>query len=440
MSLPSDTSLPSDISLPFDWTTAFADKVMSPDRAAEAVNSGDRVMCGLPEPTAFLEAVAQRAGLGNVTIFVPAPRRGGVAVARHPGIEVEAAFFSQVLREAGAEAEIVPLRLQDWAGYARRNPSRVSVVQVATPSPDGTVRPGSAMAGNGGMVHRDRRPGDLVFGLVNPVVPHVPGDTFHVDDFDGLIEIPAHGATPVFDERTPPSSLDPFIGALDELIPDGATLQSGVGGLTEVALSALTHKHDLGIHTEIMCQGLLDLMRSGAANGSKKTIYPDQAIFSIALPETFAFIDGNEDCRITHAEVALDPKVIAQNRTMRCVNGAIEIDLWGQVNAEMINGVQFSGVGGQLDFLHGCQMADDALSIHLMQATASGGTRSRIVPRIDTSAVTATRYDTQVVVTEFGIAWLKDASMRQKAERLIAVAHPDHRAELTENAERNGLM
>ncbi|MDG2114825.1 MAG: acetyl-CoA hydrolase/transferase C-terminal domain-containing protein [Actinomycetota bacterium] len=424
----------------FDWTAAYADKVRTPAQAAAVVNSGDSVMCGLPEPTAFLEALGERTELDSVTAFVPAPRRGGVAVARNPGIAVQAAFFSQILREAGAEAEIVPLRLQDWAGYARRNPPRVAVVQVATPSPDGTVCPGSALAGNAGMVLGDRRPDDVVFGLVNPVVPHVPGDAFHVDDFDGLIEIPSHGATPVFDERTPPDSLEPFIGALDELIPDGATLQSGVGGLTEVALSALTHKRDLGIHTEIMCQGLLDLMRSGAANGSKKTIYPNQTIFSIALPETFAFIDGNDDCRITHAELALDPKVIAQNRDMRCVNGAIEVDLWGQANAEMINGVQFSGVGGQLDFLHGCQMSDDALSIHLMQATASGGSRSRIVPRINTNAVTATRYDTQVVVTEFGIAWLKDASMRQKAERLIAVAHPDHQAELTEAAQKNGLL
>jgi 4-hydroxybutyrate CoA-transferase len=424
----------------FDWTAAYADKVITPADAARAVGSGDRVMCSLPEPVAFLEALAERNDLSDVSVFVPAPRRGGVAVARHPGIEVSAPFVSQIFRQAGVHAEVVPLRLQDWAGYARRNPARVCVVQVATPLPDGTVRPGSVIAGNAAMVHRDRRPGDLVFGLVNPVVPQVHGDAFHVDDFDALIEIPSDGAVPLYDERTPPAELEPFIGALDELIPDGATVQSGIGGLTEIALSAMTHKKDLGIHTEVLCQGLIDLMRSGAANGSRKTIYENQAVFTISLPETFAYIDDNPACRITHADVALDPRVIAQNRAMRCVNSAVEVDLLGQVNAEMIKGAQFSGVGGQLDFLRGCQLADDALSIHMLSSVAGNGTTSRIIPRIGTNTVTATRYDTQVVVTEYGIAWLRDASVRQKAERLIAVAHPDHRAELTEAARRDGLL
>ena len=130
-------------------------------------------------------------------------------------------------------------------------------MQVGTPLPDGTVPPGSAIAGNDALVRRTRQKGDLVFGLVNPVVPYIHGDAFRVEDFDGLIDVPLKGSMPVFDERTPPSNLDPFVGALDELIPDGATVQSGVGGLTEVALARLTHKTDLGIHTEVMCQGLM---------------------------------------------------------------------------------------------------------------------------------------------------------------------------------------
>ena len=424
---------------PFDWAATYASKVITPAAAAATVNSGDRVMCSLPEPTAFLAALAQRADLTGVTLFMPTPRKGGVLVAEHPGIEVQSPFVSQILRQAGATAEVVPLRLQDWAAYARRAPGRVAVVQVAAPLADGTVPAGSVLAGNGGMVQRDRRRGDLVFALVNPVVPRVHGQTFHIDDFDALIEIPSHDATPVFDERTPPTDLDPFIAALDELIPDGATVQSGVGGLTEIALSSLTHKQDLGIHTEIMCQGLADLMRTGAANGSRKAVHTGKAVFTIALPDTFAYINDNPACHIDHGEYVLDPRVIAQNPSMRCINAAIEVDLLGQVNAEMINGTQFSGVGGQLDFLHACQMNDDALAIHLMPSTAGVAT-SRIVPRIGVNAVTATRYHSQVVVTEFGIAWLKDATVRQKAERLIAIAHPDHRAGLTEAAQRSGLI
>jgi len=425
---------------PFDWTAAYADRVITSEQAAAAVEAGDHVVTSLPEPTAFLEALARRSDLTDITIFMPVPRRGGVAVAEHPGMTVQATFISQIMRKAGASSEVIPLRLQDWNRYLRDHPGRVSVIQVATPQPDGTVRPGSVLGGNGSVVQRERRPGDLVFALVNPVVPQVHGEAFHIDDFDGLIEIPADGATPVFDERTPPDELEPFIGALDELIPDGATVQSGVGGLTEIALSSMTHKRDLGIHTEIMCQGLADLMRSGAANGSRKTIFTSKAVFTISLPETFAYVNDNPDCHITHGEVALDPRIIAQNPSMRCVNAAVEVDLLGQVNAEMIGGQQFSGVGGQLDFLRGCQLAEDALSIHLLPSTARGGTASRIIPRIGQNGVTATRYDSQVVVTEHGIAWLKDATMTQKAERLIAVAHPDHRAELTDAAEQAGLL
>lgn len=425
---------------PFDWTTSFAEKVMTPAQAASAIQSGDTVMCGLPEPTAFLFALAERTDLGDVAIFVPAPRRGGVSVAQHPGIELRAPFLTQILRDAGATAELVPVRLQDWGNFARRQAPRVSVVQVATPLADGTVRPGSTMAGNDQMVRRDRAPGDLVFALVNPVVPQVFGDAFHVDDFDGLIEIPSHGATPVFDERVPPAEMDAYVGALDELIPDGATVQAGVGGLTEIALASLTHKRDLGIHTEVMCPGLIDLMKSGAATGANKTIYKDKAVFSIALPETFEYIHENPDCEILPASVALDHQTIADNRLMRCVNASIEIDLWGQANSEMIAGVQHSGVGGQLDFLRGCQLSNDALSILIMPSTAAKGTVSRIVPQINANAVTATRYDTQAVVTEYGIAWLRDASVRQKAEQMINIAHPDHRAELTEHAQRAGLL
>ena len=423
----------------FDWTQAWPHLVTSPEAAAQAVQDGDLVGTSLPEPTAFLNALADRKDLSDVAVFVPAPRRGGAAVAMNPDIELRAPFLTQLLREAGAEAELVPVRLEDWGRFSIRNPPRIACVQVGTPLPDGTVPPGSAIAGTDALIRRTRRPGDLVFGLVNPVVPYIHGDAFQISDFDGLIYVPLKGSMPIFDQRTPPSNLDPFVDALDELIPDGATVQSGVGGLTEVALARLTHKEDLGIHTEVMCQGLMELMKSGAATNRLKSVFPDKTIFTIALPETFEFLDNNPNCQIVPAHVALNHKTISENRDMRCVNGALEIDLWGQANSEMIGGVQHSGVGGALDFLRGCQMSDSATSIHLMPATAQKGAASRIVPQINVNAVTATRYDVDVVVTEFGIARLKDASVRQKAERLIAIAHPEHREQLKDAAQKMGI-
>ncbi|MGI9612092.1 MAG: acetyl-CoA hydrolase/transferase C-terminal domain-containing protein, partial [Acidimicrobiales bacterium] len=247
-------------------------------------------------------------------------------------------------------------------------------------------------------------------------------------------------AMPIFDERREPEHLDAFVGALEELIPDGATLQAGIGGIAERALYRLNGKTDLGIHTEVLGAGLTHLVQTGVATGRRKTVFPDEAVFTISLPESFAAIDRNPQFRIEPARMVLDPALVASNHLMRCINSALEVDLWGQVNAEMIDGEQYSGVGGQLDFLRGCSLSNEALAIHVLPSTAAGGTRSRIVTKIEQNAVTGTRYDTQVIVTEYGIAWLRDATMRQKAERLISIAHPDFRAALTSDAEQAGML
>lgn len=424
-----------------NWTEAFADRVITPEAAAALVVDGDLVVGGLPEPTLFLEALGARRDLDSIDVFVPAPRVGGVAVAENPAVRLLTPFRTQLLRKAGTPAEVLPVRLHDWAGLIERMRPRVAVVQVSTPEADGTVHPGSTLAANDRLVRRDRAPGDVVIGLVNPIVPHIYGETYHIDEFDALIPVPVDGkAMPIFDERREPEHLDAFVGALEELIPDGATLQAGIGGIAERALYRLSGKADLGIHTEVLGAGLAHLVETEIATGRRKTLYPGEAVFTITLPEAFAAVDRNPRFRIEPARAVLDPAVVASNHLMRCINSALEVDLWGQVNAEMIDGQQYSGVGGQLDFLRGCSLSNDALAIHVLPSTAAGGTRSRIVTRIDRNAVTGTRYDTQVIVTEYGIAWLRDATMRQKAERLIAIAHPDFRAGLTEDAERSGIL
>ncbi|MDH3681548.1 MAG: hypothetical protein OEV40_16550 [Acidimicrobiia bacterium] len=423
------------------WQHVFADRVLTPEAAASFVADGDVVVAGLPEPTAFLTALGARRELAGVDVFIPAPRVGGVAVAQNPGCRVLTGFRTQMLRRAGVPAEVLPVRLHDWGAFFERLAPRVSVIQVAAPDLDGTVRPGSALAANDALVHRERRPGDVVLALVNPIVPQIRGEAFRVEDFDGLIDLPLEAeAMPIFDERKKPDHLEAFVGALDELIPDGSTLQAGIGGIAERALYQLGHKRDLGVHTEVLGAGLGHLIETGVATGACKTVFPGEAVFTIALPETFDLVDANPRVRIEPARMVLDPAVVARNHRMRCVNSALEIDLWGQANSEMIDGEQYSGVGGQLDFLRGCSLSNDALAIHVLPSTAAGGTRSRIVTQIDRNAVTGTRYDTQVVVTEHGIAWLRDATVRQKAQRMIAIAHPEFRAELTDDAKRLGIV
>ena len=422
------------------WTERFADKVLSLEEAALLIRSGDRVMAGLPEPEELLSAIGARTDLADVTLYVPAPRAGGVDAALNAGIELHAPFVTQLARDRNAEIEVLPVHFSGMPAHVRRWQPRVAIVLVGEPEDDGTVPPGAVIAVDDVLVRRPKNPGDIVIGMVSANQPRVQGHTFSVEDFDVLVPLPADAGNPVHDDRNDPALLDAFIGPMSDLIPDGATIQAGVGGLSEALMYHLDHKRDLGIHTEVIGAGMVHLIESGVATNRAKTHYPGETLFTIALPEVYDFVDRNPSVRIEPASIVLDPREIAKNHKMRCINSVLQVDLFGQANAEMIDGVQFSGVGGQLDFHRACQLADDALSILVLQSTAARGTASRIVPRVDPNAVTATRYDTQVVVTEHGVAWLRDATMRQKAERLIAIAHPDFRSQLTDDAKAMGLM
>lgn len=425
-----------------DWRKRFASRLMSLDEAVALVRSGDRVMGGLPEPAPFLQRLATREDLSDIELFLGAPRVGGVAVARHPGIRVRAAFVTQAFRQAGTEVDVLPVGFHGWIGYIRRWAPRVRVVLVGEPDADGRVPPGGSVAVDDELVQGTigRPPDAVVIGVVDPNQPRIRGHAFHVDDFDALVGLPDDVAPPRYDERKVSPFLETFVAMLEELIPDGATVQAGVGGIPDQAMRHLTGKRDLGLHTEVLGGGLADLWRSGAVTNALKTHYQGRSLFTIALPEAWEQAVASPQSWVERAAVVLDPREIARNRLMRCVNATLQVDLYGQGNAEMIAGVQYSGVGGQVDFHRGCNLGDDALSILTLESTAAGGTVSRIVPHLAPNAVTSTRHDAHVVITEHGMAWLRDCTVAQRAERLIAVAHPDFRAQLTEEAERAGLL
>lgn len=424
------------------WRERFSDRLISLDDAVALVRSGDRVIGGLPEPAPFLQRLATRHDLADVELFLSAPRVGGIAVAGHPGINLLASFLTQAVRRAGANVEVLPVGFHGWIGFIRRWAPRVRVVLVGEPTLEGVVPVGGSAAADDELVRGTvGRPSDaVVIGVVDPNQPRIAGHAFSVEDFDALVPLPDDVAPPYYDERKLSPFLDTFVGALDDLIPDGATLQAGVGGIPDQAMRLLTAKRNLGIHTEVLGGGLADLWSSGAVSNAAKTHYPGRSVFTIALPEAWNQAAGHPQAWIERAAVVLDPREIARNHLMRCVNAALQVDLYGQGNAEMIDGVQYSGVGGQVDFHRACNLSDDALSILTLESTAAGGAVSRIVPHLAPNAVTSTRHDAHVVITEYGVAWLRDATVRQRAARLIAVAHPDFRAQLTEEAERAGLL
>jgi 4-hydroxybutyrate CoA-transferase len=230
---------------------------------------------------------------------------------------------------------------------------------------------------------------------------------------------------------------------LNPLIPDGATLQVGIGSVPDAAVSLLVDKTDLGIHTEVLNEGLIELMEAGVATDARKAFRPGQAVCTICAmsDKIHAFVDRNPRILVMSSREALDPRTIAQNPLVRCINSAFQVDLLGQVNAETIGGFQVAGVGGQLDFFRGAALADDGLSIIVMDSTTSDESRTRIVPAFEPgTVVTSTRYDVDYVVTEHGAARLNGATTRERALGLISVAHPTFRDELQSAAGKLGLI
>jgi 4-hydroxybutyrate CoA-transferase len=229
---------------------------------------------------------------------------------------------------------------------------------------------------------------------------------------------------------------------LNPLIPDGATLQVGIGSVPDAAVSLLMDKKDLGIHTEVLNEGLIELMEAGVATNAGKAFHPGRAVCTIcAMSEKIhAFVDRNPDVLVMSSREALDPRVIAQNPKVRCINSAFQVDLLGQVNAETIGGFQVAGVGGQLDFFRGASLAEDALSIIVLDSTTSDESRTRIVPAFEPgSVVTSTRYDVDYVVTEHGVARLRGATTKERALGLTEIAHPKFRDDLRAAAQKMGL-
>jgi 4-hydroxybutyrate CoA-transferase len=219
------------------------------------------------------------------------------------------------------------------------------------------------------------------------------------------------------------------------LINDGDTLQLGIGAIPDAVLLFLKEKKDLGIHTEMFSDGAMELVKSGVINGRLKTLHPGKlvATFLMGTRALYDFVHNNSSVEMLPVDYVNNPAVIGRNDNMVSINSCIEIDLMGQVNAESIGTKQFSGTGGQVDYVRGASVSKGGRSIIAVPATASKGKVSRIVPFLSPgAAVTTSRNDVDYVVTEYGVAKLKGRTLAQRAEALIAIAHPDFRDELKE--------
>ena len=272
---------------------------------------------------------------------------------------------------------------------------------------------------------------------VNPNMPRVFGDSLlHISEVDYVIE----NETPLMEVIPPePKPEAEIMGKIiAEMIPDGAVIQLGLGGIPSAVASYLTGHKDLGVHTELFCPGMVELIKKGVLTGRRKNLHPRHHVFTNALgdQDMYDFINDNPSMASYPVSYTNDPSVIASNDNLMSINSTIQVDLLGQCNSEFMGGYQFSGTGGQLDYVRGAFNSSGGKSFIAFYSTAKNGEVSRVVPSFDPGTVITTpRMNTHYLVTEYGAVNLKGRSTRERALSIISLAHPKFRDELLKKAE-----
>lgn len=415
--------------------------------AAEAVRhvaSGARIYLGggAGFPQEIERALVARAGaLEQVEVVHVLTFAGGEYLQpRYAGsFRHRALFIGAPARRAVNEgrADYIPIFLSEVPELFRDGslPLDVAFIQVSPPDQHGFCSYGVEV----GVTKPAAEAARLVIAEVNPRMPRVLGDSFvHVSDIDYLVDVDYALPQPELKAITPEQEQ---IGNLvADLVPDEATLQLGIGALPNAVLCKLGGKRNLGIHSELFSDGVVDLVEQGVVTNAAKTLHPGKIVagFLFGSDRLYNFVHDNAMIELHPTDYVNDPFVIAQNYKMTSINSAIEVDLSGQVCADSLGGYYYSGIGGQLDFFRGAVRSRGGKAIVALPAQARGGV-SRLVPRLREGAgVVTSRGDVHYVVTEYGVASLHGKSVRERARELIAIAHPDYREELRYFAKQQG--
>jgi acetyl-CoA hydrolase len=354
-------------------------------------------------------------------------------------IRINSLFISANVRRAVNEglADFTPAFLSEIPGLFRsgRIALDVAVIHVSPPDEHGYCSYGVEV----GVTKSAAESAGLVIAEVNPHMPRTLGDSFvHINQIDYFVDVDY----PLPELRPEPASnsQNQIANHIAALIPDGATLQTGIGGIPDAVLRHLTNHKDLGIHTELCSDGVMQMIEAGVITNAMKTIHTGKVVagFVLGTQALFDYIDDNPVFELHPTEYVNDPFVIARNDRMISINSALEVDLTGQVCADSIGHRFYSGVGGQLDFVRGASRSKDGKAIIALPSTAKDRTLSRIVPELKSGAgVTTTRNDVHYVVTEYGVADLYGRSIAERVNTLINIAHPDFREELLAFAHEN---
>ncbi len=415
-----------------NWQT----RAVSAADAVAPIASGMKVFVhgAAATPTTLLEALAQRSDLENVTLYHlhtdgPAP----FADPEHVGRFRSVSFFTGApLRKAIAEgrADFVPIFLSQIPGLflSGRIPLDAALLTLSPPDRHGLCTLGTSLDAARAAADTAR----ILIAEITPAMPRTHGaTTVPLEKVDAFVctERPIHEHRPA-----PETPVDARIGELiADLVDDRSVLQMGIGAIPDAALRRLGNKHDLGIHTEMFSDGVIDLARNGVITNRFKTVHPGRITTSFinGTRRLYDFVDDNPLVEFHPCDRTNDVALIRKNDRVVAINSAIEIDLTGQICADSIGHTIYSGIGGQMDFMHAAARSKDGKPIIAISSTARNGTVSRIVPTLKPGAgVVTTRGHAHWVVTEYGAVDLHALALRERGEALISLAHPDFRAEL----------
>jgi len=433
--------------LPANLYNIYSRKLTSADEAVKQIKSGDNVVIqpGCAVPLELIRAMVRRKDeLENVTIYHILIV--GELPYVNPGMEKHfkhKAFFTGAnVRKAVHEgrAEFIPIFLSEVPLLFKRNivPVDVALLNVSLPDEHGFCSYGVDV----GTIKSAADKAKIIIAQINSEMPRCLGDSFiHINKIHHLVE----HTEPIQElPQVDPNTSEEMLKIYDtigkntaELIEDGSTLQMGIGAIPDSVMKYLRDRKNLGIHTEMFSDGIIDLVEEGIVNGEEKSIHRGKIIagFVLGTKRLFKFIDNNPVIEFHPQEYVNDPFVIAQNKKMVAINSAIEIDITGQVCADSIGPKIFSGIGGQVDFIRGAAHSDGGKPIIALPSITKDGKVSRIVPQLNRGAgVVTSRGDVHYVITEYGVAYLFGKSLKERAQELIKIAHPKFRDELTSYA------
>ena len=430
-----------------DLQALYQEKLVTPADAIACVRNGDTIVVptGVGEPPALLTALSDaRRNYRDVTVsqILALRKYGYIDPETRDHVRHTAYFFGGATRPGGQAGwvDFIPNYFAELPQLIERGLSPADVVfTMASPMDEHGYFALSLAADYTMAAVKKAR---AIVLEVNPNVPFAYGDCYvHISKVAALVE----SSDPVLEVGLP--TIGPVQEAIGkyvaDLIEDGSTLQIGYGGIPDAVVMQLQHKHDLGIHTEMIGDGILSLIESGAVTNKKKTFMPGKSVATFALGSNklYKFMHRNPALEMHPVEFTNDPYIAARNDKLIAINATMQVDLLGQCGSESLGFSPYSGTGGQADFVRAANRSKDGKAFIVVPSTAKDDTIARIVPTLTPGThVTTSKNDINYVVTEYGVAQLRGKSAKQRVEALIGIAHPNFRNELREAAKKMNLL